>query len=214
MERLTISNKPPALSSGITVVRGDGRRAFPWWLLFVGAGAGFALWAFLRGVKPKSMPIVLPMTSREFSARMLQAARAALPGATPRVHQMIVAHAAYESGWGKAKAHREANNPFNLTTISGSFIPGPDQECTPDGKCRGITQKWAVFPSLEAGTSGYLRFIQAKRYTDAYNRLVNADIGFLDSLYRGGYFTLPLEAYKQNYLSVLNRVARESQGVA
>src|SRR5574342_779466 len=184
-----------------------GKKKIPYFLIFGGFSlAGFLIWFFaLRSVKPKSMPVTLPSTVRGFVLRKKEAVDVICGGLSDRTKAMIIAHAAYESGYGKAKAFKEANNPFNLTTLSTKFVLGPDT----DASGNPITQKWAVFDSLEEGTQGYLRFIQASRYTDSYNRLINGDVGFLDSLYRGGYFTLALPTYKSNYLSVLSRVQQE-----
>lgn len=180
------------------------------WLMPALALAGFGglLYALLRERKPKSMPIVLPNTVTGFVQTMKQAVDQVTPGWSDAARELVIAHAAYESGWGKARAYNQANNPFNLTTISGPYVPGPDKECDAGGNCKPITQKWATFPSLVDGVAGYFKFIQASRYTDSYNRLINADPDFIESLYRGGYFTLPLEQYRQNFLSVLARVQR------
>jgi flagellum-specific peptidoglycan hydrolase FlgJ len=186
---------------------------WPLWKLLLGvAGVGGLLYAMFRERKPKSMPLVLPNTIENFVQTMQIAVELSTPGFSREARELIIAHAAYESGWGKAKAYNEANNPFNLTTVSGPFVPGGDTEYAPDGTVKRITQKWAVFPNLVEGTKGYLAFIQRPRYTDAYNRLINGDLGFLESLYRGGYFTLPLPTYMQNFQSVLARVQRTLQG--
>lgn len=200
--------EPRELTDGGPLEAGEGTSS-SWLIPLLGlAGIGGLAYALLRERKPKSMPIVLPSTVSGFIQTMLDAITAVTPGFSLEARELMIAHAAYESGWGKAKAFNQANNPFNLTTVSGPFVPGGDTEYAPDGTVKSITQKWAAFPSIADGVAGYLKFIQASRYTDAYNRLINADPGFIESLYRGGYFTLPLEQYRQNFLSVLARVQR------
>lgn len=207
---MRISNRAPRLRGTVRLEDGELFRGFPVWLVAaIGAAGGIGLILLFRETKPKSMPITLPGTRQEFMQLMRQAVRASLPGASPETERLIIAHAAYESGWGKSSGWKNANNPFNLTALSGPSIPGPDTECDANNNCKPITQKWAVFPSIAAGTVGYLKFIRAARYTDAYSRLINGDASFLDALSRGGYFTQPLSIYKTNFLSVLNRVANE-----
>lgn len=213
-ERLVITNTAPKLGSRTRFEESQPIDLAPWWGVMFGGGVALAVWAILKETRPRSMPIVLPSTVSNFTRSMYEAAVAALPGAMPKVYAMVVAHAAYESGWGKAVAFKQANNPFNLTTISGPFVPGPDTEYDAQGNVRKITQKWAAYPDLLAGTKGYLQFIRAPRYKDAYNRLTNGDMSFIDVLSQGRYFTLPLAEYKRNYLSILARVEREIAGGA
>lgn len=188
------------------------------WILLPGLG-GLLLYKIATGAKapweeedevePKSLPFTYSGTREEFLQVMLDAVREVLPNVSPDVQRLIIAHAAYESGWGKSLGWKSANNPFNLTAISGPTVLGPDTECDANNNCVPITQKWAVFPSIAAGTTGYLKFIRASRYTDAYNRLTNGDVSFLEPLARGGYFTQPLDIYRKNFLSILKRVTSE-----
>lgn len=184
----------------------------PWPFFLGGIGLGVAgLYLAFREVEPRSMPVVLPNTVEAFVAVMRGVVEAVVPTAPLTVKNMIIAHAAYESGWGKASGWRKANNPFNLTTISGPFVNGPDLEYAADGSVKKIVQKWALFASLEDGLRGYFTFIQRQRYTNAYKKLMAGDITFLDDLHKGGYFTLPLPEYKKNYLSVVRRVETTTQ---
>lgn len=198
----------PLATRGGELEAGEGP-AVSWLVPILGlAGLAGLAYALLRERKPKSMPIVLPSTVSGFIETMLQAVTAVTPGFSLQARELMIAHAAYESGWGKAKAFTQANNPYNLTTITGPYVPGGDTEYAADGSVKNITQKWALYPTLADGVAGYLQFIRAPRYTDAYNRLINADPSFIDSLHQGGYFTLPLELYRENFLSVLARVQR------
>lgn len=62
---------------------------------------------------------------------------------------LALAQAAIESGWGKSRFVKEANNIFGQWTYSGKgLIPGSREE--------GATHRIAVFKSLQASIAGYL----------------------------------------------------------
>jgi len=206
-EKVTLHYRAPKFPKGRIVFEESKGKSY-WPLVLSVAGvtgfAGLFYWLFLAKKPPRSMPTLLPMSAKNFVGKLKPAVEAAGAFSTP-TKILVITHAAYESGFGRSTAWT-VNNPFNLTALSGPFLPGKDEQCTPDNVCTPIDQKWASFPNLESGVKGYLKFIQNPRYTDAYTRLLSGDLTFLDSLYRGGYFTQPLDIYKRNFQSTMSRV--------
>lgn len=127
---------------------------------------------------------------------------------------MVLAQAAYESGWGKAKAARLGNNLFNITSgpaWKGPIILGGDTEYDAQGNVKNITQKFRSYPTFSDSIRDYWKFLGGPRYLAARNALVDGDsIRFVNLLYAGGYFTLPPDRYLASFQSILVSV----QGLA
>lgn len=125
---------------------------------------------------------------------------------------IIVAHAAYESGYGKAKAAQRGNNLFNIT--AGSQWKGDkwvDVGGDTDGKGNKITQTWRIYPTVNAGIADYWSFLgpaqNGGRYVKAQAALIAGDLpGFVNALYAAGYFTLDPSQYLASMSGVINTV--------
>jgi flagellar protein FlgJ len=135
---------------------------------------------------------------------------AALVGSFPDVPgiavDLIVAHAAYESDWGKDTA-AAAFNFFNITrgpNDAGPALPGPDMAYSQDGTFLGsITQRWRSYDSAFEGVRDYLRLLAVPRYSAARDQLFSGDENWVTTLGRAGYYTLPVADYQRGYLARL-----------
>lgn len=140
------------------------------------------------------------MGRAEWSQAVQMAAARTLPNLTPAARELLVAHAAFESGFGNATAARVGHNIFNVT--AGSSWAGPtytdvggDTEYTADGVKR-ITQVWRVYGSLDEAVADYWRLLSWTRYRPARTALEQGNLSsFTAALYAGGYFTLPVALY-------------------
>ncbi len=161
------------------------------------------------------------MSPEDFVSAIRVPVRQAMPSAIGMARAMVLAHAAYESGWGESKAFVKGNNLFNLTRTRGEIgavIEGSDTEYDSTGRMRLITQRFAAYISHRASVEHYLRFISHKRYQPALTQLLDGDTAFIATLRdgdgvpaksgekKGGFFTLPLEKYRNGYLSTLRTV--------
>lgn len=177
-------------------------------LLLIGGGLLFFRNLFGGGVMP--LPTT-PPSQAQFVAMMFAAIRRVYPFASQQTQRLIVAHAAYETGWGKSTPFMRGWNAFNITRLPSDTRPviqSGDLEYAPDGTVRKITQRFAAYPSLDESIHHYLSFIGASRYTNARDLLTQGTLDFVDALSRGGYFTLPLAQYKSAMQSVLASVTR------
>lgn len=169
-------------------------------------------------VSPKAVSSALPCSGEDLSIDhrctlkdlFVQLLWPALPPAfSLNTRQLIAAHGAFESGWGKSKAYVQGNNPFNITrnpNVSGAIVLGKDVEFS-GGKMLQIVQRFASYPTLEDAVQHYLGFIRNTRYLAAYESLINSDVtGFVTSLRAGGYYTLPVPAYLAGVQSCLSSV--------
>lgn len=133
----------------------------------------------------------------------------------------MVAHAAYESGWGKSAAAKAANNFWNITSggsWSGPVLVEPNSdrsysvtECARLGRdmttqsngklaCR-IDQTWRRYPTVNAAVRDYWQFLN--RYPGAKQALTVGDVAaFAQQLGAGGYYTLPVEEYTRTLVAV------------
>ena len=156
-----------------------------------------------------------------------------LPQLSAKARTIIIAHAAYESGWGqKAAAARGTNNIFNIT--AGSQWKGPIDvnvngdlsfgvaECQRLGRpmtmqsngkpaCK-IDQKWRKYASVNEAIRDYWSFLGEQnggRYLPARNALVAGDVPmFGQMLFTAGYFTLPPAEYVASMTKVVATAAR------
>jgi len=157
-----------------------------------------------------------------------------LPQLSPKARVLMVAHAAYESGWGqKAAAARGSNNIWNLTAGSAwtgqiDFQPDADlsynvSECSRLGRpvttqsngkpaCR-IDQRWRKYPSVNEAVRDYWSFLGPQqnggRYIKARAALEAGDtVGFARELAAVGYYTLPSAEYAKKLGEVVESVQR------
>lgn len=183
-----------------------------------------ALWWAFSDEDPRSgdSAIVMPWTLADFVSNVYAAIDRVAPSSfSLKSKLMVLAHAAYESGWGKSTAAKDGNNLFNITAGSapsnawwdGSVVLGGDTEYDSAGNVRNITQKFRSYYSIDNSIGDYLQFLQGSRYSAAYGALVAGDpVSFVQDLRNGGYFTLPVAQYQTAFLSVLQRATNEWGG--
>jgi len=133
-------------------------------------------------------------------------------GLVARARLIIIAHGAYETGWGRLGTAVQGYNYWNLSagTVgapskdwTGPVILGADKEYTKEGKVVNITQRWRAFASPREAVLHYLspQWINPTNgwnagYRTAGTALRAGDaVGFVQGLRAGGYFTLPLEPF-------------------
>lgn len=131
--------------------------------------------------------------------------------------EMIIAHAAFESGYGTSTASK-VNNYFNVSAGSswkGATFDGPDLEYG-RGSVKKIVQKWRVYDSAKECVEDYLALLGKERYVLAKCALMDGNAEqFIDYLGPdrahqvppvGGYFTLATKVYLRSFLRVLAEV--------
>lgn len=128
---------------------------------------------------------------------------------------IIVAHGAFESGWGKGTGAKLGFNYFNITAgpaWKGPVVQGPDTEYDKAGNVKNITQQFRKYGSDLEAVQDYLSFLSTQnggRYLTAYAALMRGDVDeFLGELYKAGYFTLPVDQYKKSMAGVIDSVKR------
>ena len=143
---------------------------------------------------------------RRHAAACRQAA--ARLGVAPEV---LVGHAALESGWGqRAIRHPDGRNSYNLFGIKASQGWRGEVVATLTTEYEGgVAQKqvdsFRSYPSLQAAFDDYARLLADNpRYQQALNQGQNA-AAFASALQRGGYATDP--AYAQKLQAVIRTVA-------
>lgn len=149
------------------------------------------------------------MTPENFANMIMPWIDRATPnyGVLPR--NIVLAHAAFESGWGESVPFKSGNNLFNITRLRSSKLPvieSGDLEYS-GGSAHQITQRFAAYPNVVAGILDYDRFIQKVRYAPAKDYLLKGDmIKYITTLRNGGYFTLPLDRYLAAMSNILGKV--------
>lgn len=109
---------------------------------------------------------------------------------------LIVAHAAYESGWGQLEnARANTNNIFNVT--AGKSWRGPTSKGTDTENGKPIVQVWRKYSSINEAVRDYWSFL-GTLYPAARQELMNSPVSlsqFCAQLRARGYFTLDLASY-------------------
>lgn len=179
------------------------------WQLAVGG----VLLAFLFWKREDIIMSVSGVTDKALWCKKVYAAVDATLPSIPEISKLIiVAHAAFESGYGKAKAAQAGNNLFNIT--AGPAWTGQkwvDVGGDTDGHGNSITQTWRMYPSVNAGIADYWSFLgpnqNGGRYAAAQDALIAGDLsGFVYSLHDAGYFTLDPSQYLASMSAVVNTV--------
>jgi flagellum-specific peptidoglycan hydrolase FlgJ len=133
---------------------------------------------------------------------------------------LILAHAAYESGWGRTRQAKQARNHFNLSagsTWRGPTLAGGDTEYRPGSSTPvRITQLWRIYRTDAEAIADYLRLLTARRYRPAREALWAGDAESFVRLLGpdrageqppvGGYYTLPTAEYLTGFTAVLAEV--------
>lgn len=186
------------------------------------AGAGLVWGAKAFASAPRGGSTIVTEASRlEFVRRVWAAIVEATPnlGSTAlatRVRVMILAHAAYETGWGITTGYRLGNNLFNITrsaSDAGPVVSGPDTECDASGNCRPITQRFRAYGSLAESVRDYIAFLSASRYAASLKLLLAGDLGFAEALGKAGYYTLPIAKYVSSYRAMIDSVVKRLRGL-
>lgn len=150
------------------------------WVLGLG-GAGVASYFSLRaagvvGELPRAdggsflvNTLTLTSTKEDFVRAVMSAAESARAGLSQQTKLLIAAWAALESGWGKSRQAKLANNIFNVSKGSwaGPTIPGNDTEFR-EGQTEAvkITQEWRQYATLTAAVADVLQLISTSRYVN------------------------------------------------
>lgn len=151
-------------------------------------------------------------TRAEFVAELRGALGRVLPILSPAAHQLIVAHGAYETGWGNVGTAPRGFNYWNITcgkrwlSANRPQTPGSDT----DGAGNPISQAWRAYASVDEAVADYAAFLRDAgwnpNYQTAWARLVSGDPTFIRWLSAGGYFTLALPKYEAAFRDHLAQV--------
>lgn len=110
-----------------------------------------------------------------FARNLFEIVGRVLPQLSIRARILVVAQAAYESGWGSLGNGRDqTNNVFNVT--AGSSWVGPTFEGTDkDGQGRPISQLWRGYESLDAAVLDWWELL-GRLYPQARAALETGDV--------------------------------------
>jgi flagellum-specific peptidoglycan hydrolase FlgJ len=176
-----------------------------WWKWAVGAGVLVLL------SRKASADVILDGIPENFVRAVREALGVVAPHLGTSAQQLVVAHGAFESGWGKSKPAQRGYNLFNVTRTPGDTRPvieSGDTECDAAGVCRPITQRFAAYGSLSEGLAEYFGLL-SRKYGAALSALEIGDAaGFVTKLREGGYYTLPLADYRARFAGVLAGVKK------
>jgi flagellum-specific peptidoglycan hydrolase FlgJ len=167
------------------------------------------------------------VTPREFVARLALALEPTSLSLAAR--EIVIAHGAHESGWGKSEPSR-FHNFWNLTRTKNDPLPvvlSGDVEFGKDGRAVPIVQRFRAYTSDWAAVEDYLGFLQRPRYLPAYEALLAGNAAeFVRRLrdddpatrqLEGGFFTAPLAPYQASIagcLATVRRLLAMPEGVA
>lgn len=176
-----------------------------WWKWGMGIGAVLLL------SRKASAAVVLGDTPEEFVKDVREALGGVAPYLSVPAQQLVVAHGAFESGWGKSGPAKRGLNLFNVTRVLGDARPvieSGDQECDANGLCRPIVQRFAAYGSLGEALADYFGLL-AQKYAGALVALEQGNPTlFVQKLREGGYYTLPLADYASRFAGVLAGVKK------
>lgn len=146
-------------------------------------------------------PVAIPSERQAFVSTLLPHAAAAAErlGVAP---ELLVGHAALESGWGsRSIRHPDGRESYNLFGIKaggswrGESVATLTTEYV-DGKARKQVESFRSYPSLQAAFDDYAKLLEgSSRYQRALNQGDDAQ-GFALALQQGGYATDPAYARK------------------
>ena len=145
-------------------------------------------------------PVAIPSERQAFVSTLLPHAAAAAErlGVAP---ELLVGHAALESGWGsRSIRHPDGRESYNLFGIKagGSWRGESVATLTTEyvGKARKQVESFRSYPSLQAAFDDYAKLLEgSSRYQRALNQGDDAQ-GFALALQQGGYATDPAYARK------------------
>lgn len=159
----------------------------------------------------KARAAELGATPEAFVKGLREALMVVAPYLSEAAQQIVIAHAALESGWGRSTPARAGYNLFNVTRVRsdpGPVIESGDLEYDDSGSAHQITQRFAKYGSAGEGLAEYFGLL-ARKYGTALAELEAGDsAGFVAALRAGGYFTLPLGEYQSRFAGVLAGVRK------
>jgi flagellar protein FlgJ len=162
---------------------------------------------------PAQDPAQSPTAANDQQQRFIEALRPAAQRAAEQLGvapESIIAHAALETGWGRALPADASGSSFNLFGIKasggGNAVNAMTTEFT-GGRAERMTQDFQRYSSLEDSVAGYTRLIGANpRYAAA--RGTGSDVhAFAAALQRGGYATDP--AYVEKLVATAATVRQQ-----
>lgn len=153
---------------------------------------------------PAATPSKEPLKPQQFVQTILPHARDAASqlGVTP---DLVVAHAALESGWGKrAIRHPDGRDSHNLFGIkAGSGWQGATVDVLTTEYINGLPQKrtetFRAYGSYQEAFADYANFLAGARYRNVLNSGPDAE-NFARNLKQAGYATDP--SYDKKFVSV------------
>lgn len=170
----------------------------------------------LKPLRGEAQPMLLKPTDKlgktaGFTEKMWDHAKDAADklGVSP---QLVVAHAALESGWGKSEIKDAAgNNSYNLFGIKADKNwKGKVVEANTTEFIAGVAQKrverFRAYDSYDHAFDDYAQLLSKDRYNGVINQGDNAS-GFANGLQKGGYATDP--AYAEKIVRVAQSVAAQ-----
>lgn len=150
-----------------------------WVLGFAGAGVGIFFSARaggLVGELPRATggdflvnTLTLTSTKEDFVRAVMSAAARVRPNMSVTSRGLLAAWAGLESGWGKTRQAKLANNIFNVSKGSwtGPTLPGADLEYAAGSTtAKAITQQWRQYASLDASIADLLLLLESSKYTN------------------------------------------------
>lgn len=153
--------------------------------------------------------VTVGATSLSWLESTREAVARVFPDFSPAARALVLAHAAYESGFGTSTAATRGHNLFNLTAGSswtGPIVVGGDLEYSSAG-VSNITQRFRAYQNADECLRDYWRFLGFSRYANARGYLASADLaGFVETLADGGFFTLPRDRYASGLRATLTKV--------
>lgn len=163
---------------------------------------------------------MVPLSQDQFEwcKRVREAIDKHLSFLPPEAQKIVLTHAAYESGFGMAKATKQGNNIFNITAGAGWTghkwkDEGGDTVSGPGS--RKIDQWWRIYPDLGTALQDYWMVLSYKKvipghtacYYDARLKLIAGDLpGFVRGLADAGYFGLAPSAYLAGMKATMGRL--------
>lgn len=128
--------------------------------------------------------------------------------------QIVAAHAALESGWGKRPLTQQDGSPsYNLFGIKaggawyGDVVTVPTTEYV-DGKNVKRIERFRAYPDLQRAFTDYTQLIMGNRRFHAALGVGNDVMAFAQALVRGGYATDP--DYVNKMVHMVASIGRQS----
>lgn len=123
---------------------------------------------------------------------------------------LILAQNALETG------HRKSMWNFNIGNITTDgqgpynyFDDLKTNEQTSPGVWKKMNLKYRAYPSLKEGAKDYLQFLKSKRYSNAWEHIVNPDpVAFSKALKQSGYYTANEKDYTKSLSGLYNHFSK------